>query len=1345
MNRNRGTATVAVILAALVGMNYLPRGGRDTGSEPPKGVESSTTRANHHRVGTGAAAAPTPNEPCTEIGGLLARFYDGFDKVPYPKSCYKAEEHPAEQTTGNGPKLRVVIALLPNPVTTHFSLFFDRSVEAIQQAAQDEEYAYDASWFPWSDETRQYTRLTDDLASEERKHDIEAQPGVIVFRRAPESRGDTAHPYRDGLVVFVVGEQPTRGITDGEFENALKWFANLAPMGSDGANREPLRILGPTSSGALPSLHRELESNCDTWWGRPALEVFSGSVSSPSNFHWFSKAMFATDGAGRKMSSPEEVTLGNCHGSIPTPDIRTYNESDDLSTNRFCAYLSDQGYDLWKVAFLSEDETAFGSFVRGEISKADIDPETKKASTKPDACGLATQLYYPRDIAALQAAYEKQSVFATGKPAANAPSSTLRSDLSEPTGGEHDTVRAYGGQLDPLAQEAVLQAIVEQLREHQIQFVLVRSSNTLDQAFLSQFLRRSYPEGRVVLDAADLLFLRSRQDVSLRGVMILSTYPLLAEQKRWTPTLRTTQTDALHALHTFGQNTSESIYLAGRNLFGQDTEQDGEPIYDYLPPLWASQTGSAADPGVESRPATWLTVIGHRQFWPLAAIEGIPCEKHPPDKPVGKITLDCGVGTKATESSGNETTEDVSLLTPASATGTKVGSGPNQTEVVFPLQMKVLMVACAVLALWHLYCCWFASVTGPLRALTYFAPLLRIEHRLLIFVGSLAIGLLGIVLSIFGGMSVQWGLKPNLWLFTFLTTAAVLVFPMISLVGSYSLPRLRTHSKKHRDRAEGIYYQRWRGWPTRVAKWRKLVQTGVAALAILLIGYGAFLQLYLIGGLNDSNRFPMMWRSVHLLSGVSPLLPQVLMLLGLYGWFWCNLGGTALLGDDRPRLPKEADFPPQSMDPALREDERRPLLRLFSREEAQRPVERQALALGRHWVAAFVFCFALTAGVFRIALQGWGIRSLGEMRFGYVVFWWLVIVVAIVLADAVQLFRTWGQLHCLLLLLDRLPLRRTLAAMKGIAWGSVWKMGGNVLEERYRVLSRQLETLGHLRNEIEEWECQTLLETTTRKVILGQISNCQESRRELARWYVALSDQREQGLTFKEWRDKLPEAKRNVVRALLQWSLERFDYRLDSDVGPMKRFQEELARTAGMVIGQILEPQWRKDKQSLLIELSGVSAESGHDKEHGAKPAIGDEVSSLVRCAEEFSILQYLGFIQNMMGRIRSMVVGMLILFAGAALAVSTYPFDPLPVLGGLLLAVFAAVGTVVVWVFAGMFRDATLSYVTNTNPGELGWEFWGQLLTFGVGPLLALLTTLFPSLTDFLVSWIQPGTTAFK
>jgi len=52
-------------------------------------------------------------------------------------------------------------------------------------------------------------------------------------------------------------------------------------------------------------------------------------------------------------------------------DIRTYNESNELLTDRFCAYLADQKYDLGRVAFLSEEETAFGSLASvGRASRA---------------------------------------------------------------------------------------------------------------------------------------------------------------------------------------------------------------------------------------------------------------------------------------------------------------------------------------------------------------------------------------------------------------------------------------------------------------------------------------------------------------------------------------------------------------------------------------------------------------------------------------------------------------------------------------------------------------------------------------------------------------------------------------------------------------------------------------------------------------------------------------------------------------------------------------------------------------------------------------------------------------
>jgi hypothetical protein len=43
---------------------------------------------------------------------------------------------------------------------------------------------------------------------------------------------------------------------------------------------------------------------------------------------------------------------------------------------------------------------------------------------------------------------------------------------------------------------------------------------------------------------------------------------------------------------------------------------------------------------------------------------------------------------------------------------------------------------------------------------------------------------------------------------------------------------------------------------------------------------------------------------------------------------------------------------------------------------------------------------------------------------------------------------------------------------------------------------------------------------------------------------------------------------------------------------------------------------------------------------------------------------------------------------------------------GGVFLAVFLITGGTGITVYAGMNRDATLSHITNTPPGELGGQF---------------------------------------
>jgi hypothetical protein len=79
------------------------------------------------------------------------------------------------------------------------------------------------------------------------------------------------------------------------------------------------------------------------------------------------------------------------------------------------------------------------------------------------------------------------------------------------------------------------------------------------------------------------------------------------------------------------------------------------------------------------------------------------------------------------------------------------------------------------------------------------------------------------------------------------------------------------------------------------------------------------------------------------------------------------------------------------------------------------------------------------------------------------------------------------------------------------------------------------------------------------------------------------------------------------------------------------------------------------------------------------------------------------------------------------------------------LIVLFAIVGAVIVKVYADMHRDSTLSHVTNTKPGELGPEFWFKIIGFGFAPLAGLLTRIFPSITDFIFTWLQPGASSLK
>jgi hypothetical protein len=65
--------------------------------------------------------------------------------------------------------------------------------------------------------------------------------------------------------------------------------------------------------------------------------------------------------------------------------------------------------------------------------------------------------------------------------------------------------------------------------------------------------------------------------------------------------------------------------------------------------------------------------------------------------------------------------------------------------------------------------------------------------------------------------------------------------------------------------------------------------------------------------------------------------------------------------------------------------------------------------------------------------------------------------------------------------------------------------------------------------------------------------------------------------------------------------------------------------------------------------------------------------------------------------------------------------------------------------VYAQIHRDAVLSAITKSDPGELGVDFWMRMISFTALPLFSLVASQFPSLNRTFYSWFQPAIQALN
>jgi len=1363
----------ALAIAGAVGVSLRPgaTSGRDNGT----GAYRLTTK--HAEAKATETDDAEKKRACDDLAEVLELFFTiDKDKEPRPDFCQPKTVNATLKAPVNP---RFVIATLPDPIHTHLALMFDRLAEVIQQAAQDEGYSYEASWLPWDDKEQTYERLADEDRASYRKQLTEDQPGILVFRNSPSKSpaSDPSAPYREGLIVFVVGEDPTRGIHTEQFANALAWIKTLKGLDSNKPAR--IAILGPTFSGSFPSLAKLLGDGEPGNYVRglrasttAPLPIYSGTANSAEAIINFNHQQ-----EGSKLS---ELNI----------DFHGFLERDEVGLERYCEFVERQGNGSRAIAIISEDETAYGGN-GDQRSKGDHDDST---AVKTECAG-ALWLYYPRDMSALRSAYQSNSIFNTtaAQQSSDVGHDRLPSDLADTEGQNHDTIQSYAGNQTPLSQEAYLLGLVNAMRVRHIQYVVLRSTNSIDQLFLAHYLRRAFPDARIVTDNSDRLFERDPGLTGMGGTMSLSTYPLLEREREWVK-----GADSSPSQRLFNSDSSEGTYIAFRLLLHTQALSDPNldsaedkcrlqldkkqfdplattiagslprlrpgckppvPIPDYGMPSWMIPERCAhdeTDSNCETywRPATWLTVLGRDGYWAIAAINEKTIDHKRPDRdPIeGK-------------------------------------DGPEM-----PLSLKLWLIFLAGFVGFHLWCCWKASFTAKPSFRTHFANPGQWRHRVLVFLG----GWFAAMLPLFVG----WGCG------AFDGSSAALSHPrvvllIISLECLFALIASVANILRMDKLASG------RRVLESVKSCSTLIVLACAGSGLGLILFFFAYALPLQNLLVSANRFFTYYRSMHILSGVSGAVPFLVLTLGMYAWFWHSLHGLALFGKDRCVLPSLADL--QLPDPQAKD-----LLRMFSQEEAAKPTEHAAMPLAGH---ILTFGVILAAGLVVIVLavsrsplhlyQALPIRTLGVERYAIVFFLYLIICFSLILADAFQLLRTWAKLRQLLMFLDRTRLRRTLAALRGFSWGSVWGMSGNVLDVRYKLLSRQLESLGHTLTALDAKasdaarcciaarSCVAVLaklkqvDKTSQSDRLALAQSCLDALKQLrksttASLHATLDAARdcivaqrvgtvmadpsamagvqdcisalERFVTCES--EQIAAAEKDCICALTETRQHGAEFAKwyaknyrgcdgagkpeDCDEGnleSLKIFQKSTAETAGILLVRLLLPEWRAEKNSLILVDGAQRGDNANDQ--STAPPLSEK--QYIRDAEEFVCLPYMGFVQNILGRMRSMVMSILWLFVATAIAISSYPFDPRQGLSGTILALFILLGGIIFYVYAQMHRDATLSHITNTTPGELGADFWFKILSFGIAPLLGLLTTVFPGIADFVFSWLQPGLQSIK